>query len=389
MKVLFITHKPSFPQIDGGCVASAQILMGLEKSELDYRVATLYTPKHPYSKQTFPPEIQAQIVLAHEIHSTDLLRNLKLWLSKKHSIFLGRFYDKSFANELALLCREFQPNIIHFESLFAAVYLQELRLISNAKFVLRSHNIEHQLWEDRLSQGGVMKKTLLNYAVKRLKIEEIEIYKQVHGIAAMAQSEVDFAASHHIKTPIIHLPTGSQEQTTKSTLGNDFFHLAAMDWEPNIKGLQWLLSKVWTTQNFQDKNVLHIAGKNLNSDEHSNVAGIINHGMVADSKAFMCDYGIMLVPLFEGSGLRIKIIEAGSLGVPIIATGKAVEGIGLENGKHYLEANDAEEFGQAMRLLMNDVSLRRNLGSEIHTFMRNHYDQVQLNGQLLEFYRNI
>ena len=95
---------------------------------------------------------------------------------------------------------------------------------------------------------------------------------------------------------------------------------------------------------------MHLAGKGLIDDEFDELV-IKNHGSVESSQVFMCGHGIMVVPLFEGSGLRIKIIEAGALGVPIIATAKAVEGIGLTAGEHYFEANNAEAFIGAMLLL--------------------------------------
>jgi glycosyltransferase involved in cell wall biosynthesis len=103
----------------------------------------------------------------------------------------------------------------------------------------------------------------------------------------------------------------------------------------------------------------------------------------------MCGQGIMVVPLFEGSGLRIKIIEAGALGVPIIATTKAVEGIGLTAGEHYFEANNAEAFIGAMLLLSNDVSLRRKVGENLRQFVQENFDQNELNRKLIEFYRGI
>jgi glycosyltransferase involved in cell wall biosynthesis len=211
----------------------------------------------------------------------------------------------------------------------------------------------------------------------------------VDGLVAIAKNELDFLREYNLHQPAVYIPTGFDLGTRESGYGNDFFHLAAMDWQPNIQGLTWFLKEVWQHSPCAKNNLLHLAGKGLDKQQYNNYDGLKNHGPIPDSQAFMCDYGIMLVPLFEGSGLRIKIIEAGALGVPIIATTKAVEGIGLLPNVHFLEANTSNEFEKAMQLLVNDVSLRQSLGAAIRVFMQQNYNQDIFNDRLIEFYQNI
>lgn len=389
MKILLITHKPSFPKIDGGCLASAQIILGLERSGLDYKIATITTPKHPFHEESFPTEIQEKVALNFHLDTGNTSRNIKAWLASEKSMFLARFYEPKFEKQLQELCVNYQPDLVHFESLFATVYMPALRAVCDAKMLLRSHNVEHELWQDRIKKTNRIKNWLLKNHVLQLKTAEIELFNSADGIATISKKELDFIKKNNISTPAIYLPTGLKIGNNASRYGNDFFHLAAMDWQPNINGLNWFLQEVWNKSDFAKNNVLHIAGKSLDIENFREFKGLKNHGVVADSQAFMCDYGIMVVPLFEGSGLRIKIIEAGSLGVPIIATNKAVEGIGLKHGVHYLEANSAAEFQKAMQLLMNDVSLPRSLGEAIRQFMQKNFNQDILNSQLIEFYKNI
>jgi glycosyltransferase involved in cell wall biosynthesis len=388
MKILVVTHKPFFPKIDGGCFSTAQLISGLNNSGIELRIATITTPKHPFDATSFPKDILKKIQLYHFIDTTNTVRNFKSWLSTSRSIFTQRFYDERFLRKLVDLCKSFAPDYIHFESLFSAVYLPELRKTSSAKMLVRTHNIEYQLWQDRIRNGGAAQQLLLSGHVKRLESEEIELLRAADGIVAISQNEFNFFKQFTSK-PCLYLPTGVEVDDTESHYGNDFFCLASMDWRPNVNGLSWFLKEVWLKYDCAKNNILHLAGKGLDKEAYSEIAGLKNHGMVADSKRFMCDFGIMLVPLFQGSGLRIKIIEAGALGVPIIATAKAVEGIGLQKGKHFLEANNAAEFAQAMQLLMNDVSLRRNLGTALRAFMNENYNPEQLNSRLIEFYRNI
>jgi glycosyltransferase involved in cell wall biosynthesis len=388
MKVLVIAHKPPFPRIDGGCIATAQLILGLEHEKINYNLALIHTQKHPFSQRAFPEKIQKKIVLTTAIKTDGLLANMKALRNANHSVFTARFFDAGFANQLLQYCEKEQPDIIHFESLFAAVYFNTLKEKCKAKFILRTHNIEHQLWQQRASTSNFFKRLALQKQTTMLKKEELSVLHQVDGIAAIAKNELEFVAKNNISTPTIWLPSGIDPSTMNSSFGNDFFHLGAMDWSPNRRAVQWFLKNVWSSYPEKKQNILHLAGKGLLEDDYAGF-GVKNHGTVVNSERFMSENGIMVVPLFEGSGLRIKILEAGSLGVPIIATAKAVEGIGLTSGTHYFECNSAESFTGAMLLLSNDVSLRRKIGENLRQFVQENFDQNELNRKLIEFYRGI
>lgn len=369
-------------------MASAQLISGLEQQGVDYRLALIHTPKHPFIEAAFPKSIRERIVLTHKVNTSGIFLNIKAFTNERYSLFTARFFNPHFAHQLLDYCQKEKPDIIHFESLFAAVYCDVLKTQIKAKYVLRSHNVEHQLWEDRAKSMNCLKRVILKKQIAQLKHEEVLALTKMDGIAAIAKNEIEFIASNKITTPGIWLPMGVQHSNNLSQFGNDFFHLGAMDWTPNRRAVQWFMANVWTTYPARKQNILHLAGKGLHEEDFK-MLGVKNHGTVCNSQKFMCEHGIMVAPLFEGSGLRIKVIEAAAIGVPIIATSKAVEGIGLVSGTHYFEANSAEAFKEAMLLLSNDVSLRRKIGEALRDFVQKHFNQEDLNRKLTAFYRGI
>jgi glycosyltransferase involved in cell wall biosynthesis len=390
MKVLIITHKPPFPAIDGGCVATAQIVEMLEENQMDYRLALIHTPKHPLVLDAFPRAIRKKIVCSELINTTSIWRFLLSVFDWRNAVFLQRFYSKNFEQKLLNFCETYKPDVIHFESLFATVYYEALRKRNPVqKFVLRSHNLEHELWRQRAKSSLFLHRLFLHLPIEKLRKWEDYIFKQMDGIAAIALDEIEFGKRIAPGAPSIYLPSGVAVTEESSTCEPVFFHIAAMDWSPNKRALHWFLEKVWKESNFADTTKLHLAGKGLKKADYITFGGIKNHGMVADSRDFMLHHGIMIVPLFEGSGLRIKIIEAGALGTPIIATKKAVEGLHLEQGEHILLAETANEFRAAMQLLLEDVSLRKKIGLGIKKYMNDNFNQELLKEKLVEFYRSI
>jgi len=59
----------------------------------------------------------------------------------------------------------------------------------------------------------------------------------------------------------------------------------------------------------------------------------------------------LVVPVFQGSGTRLKVVEAAVLGRPVVSTALGAEGLSLDPGRHYLRAEDAAGFAQAAQAL--------------------------------------
>ena len=68
-----------------------------------------------------------------------------------------------------------------------------------------------------------------------------------------------------------------------------------------------------------------------------------------------------LLPIFEGGGSRIKVLEALAAGLPVVATPKAVEGLALRPDHHFLPAERAAEYVAAMIRLADDRDFRDRL----------------------------
>ena len=68
-----------------------------------------------------------------------------------------------------------------------------------------------------------------------------------------------------------------------------------------------------------------------------------------------------VVPLREGGGSRLKVLEALALGTPVVATAKGVEGLDLVPGRDFLLADEADDFARRTLELLGDRGLRDRL----------------------------
>jgi glycosyltransferase involved in cell wall biosynthesis len=86
-------------------------------------------------------------------------------------------------------------------------------------------------------------------------------------------------------------------------------------------------------------------------------------GEVPDMRPYLAAAAGMVVPLFQGGGIRFKILEAFAANVPVISTAKGAEGLAVEDGKHLLLAETADEFVAAVQRLRTDEHLANRLAA--------------------------
>ena len=94
----------------------------------------------------------------------------------------------------------------------------------------------------------------------------------------------------------------------------------------------------------------------------------------------------MVVPLFSGSGLRVKIIEGMSSGRSIVATPAATDGIICESGKDLFTASEPGEFAGRVLTLLKDKKLRIETGRNAMENVIKNYNILAESRSLLKFY---
>ncbi len=116
------------------------------------------------------------------------------------------------------------------------------------------------------------------------------------------------------------------------------------------KALNGFSKTVWLKVQQKNPNLkLYLAGRNMPQWLLDyKMQNVVIVGEVADSQQFINSKSIMLVPLFSGGGMRVKIIEGMAYGKTIISTAIGAEGIVYEHKKDILIANNENEFADAI-----------------------------------------
>ena len=114
---------------------------------------------------------------------------------------------------------------------------------------------------------------------------------------------------------------------------------------------------------------------------------VIVLGEVDDAREFLASKAIMIVPLFSGSGIRVKIIEGMAAGKTIISTAIGAEGIACSHRENILVADAPCEFFEMISICVTDSRLCEKIGIEARVLIETEYNPKALIQKLLGFYQ--
>ncbi|MBL7898188.1 MAG: glycosyltransferase [Crocinitomicaceae bacterium] len=396
MRILQLCNKPPLPKIDGGCIAIYNISEGLLTAEQDLQILTVSTEKHPFLADAYSAEfLTATKMDAVFVDTRVNIIDAFSALVTSDSYNISRFFSTDFDRLLENRLKSEPFDIVQLESLFMTPYISTIRRNSLAKIVLRSHNLEHIIWE-RLANtsGNQAKKLYLRHLASKLKTYEKRTINDVDGIAAISFEDTRRFTELKCSVPLITIPFGIDLK--KYPAGNyqkknhlQLFHIGAMNWGPNLEGINWFLDEIWN--DLKELPVeLHLGGREMpNSILKLADTKLKIYGDVPDAISFMQQSDVMVVPLLSGSGMRVKIIEGMALGKIVITTTVGAEGIDCENGVHLLIADTPDEFYKHAKSLAENPDLCERISSNARKLVESKYDNNKIILELISFYEKL
>ena len=376
MKLLFFTSKPIFPSLDGGCYASEKLLNCLLHAGVDVKHVTLSTPKHPFKESAFPSELLQRVQPINFFVDTDVRPiSAFLHLFKSSSYNCDRFYSTAVEKSLVDLVKTEHFDGIILDSLFTTPYLNALRAVFKGKIVVRTHNVEHQLWEQYSADASGLKKWYLKRLARDLKRFEIQQLNAVDGILSISEDDSELFQSLGIRTAITQVPVPVEVNDHPLNVdGKSLYYIGSMDWKPNQQAVTELIGWMPRLREKIPELELHIAGSKseefLASDEPN---GVFVHGYVNSVEDFALEHGILVSPIRSASGVRIKFLEAMAAGIPIVTTKLGALGIDLTEPDCICIAETEADFTQHITSLVLDPITRREIGTNAQDYIKKNH----------------
>ena len=368
-KVLILSNKVPYPAKDGSSIAMARLLENLiEMGNCSITYGAINTVKHRKKIEDFPKNVLEKIALkTFEANTSPTVFNgMSNLLFSKRPFHTVRFHLPEVEQWLNSFEGDSFDTVI-LEGAFMGDYLSDAQRVGK-RVVLRAHNLEHLIWERTTkNESFALKKWYLNLQAQRLKKFEEVLTKEVDAVWSISPVDSNWFLTLNEKTFFVPVSVHSKPMSGDIKAKKCFF-LGALDWLPNLESVEWFLTRVWPLIHASDPSIeFHLAGNKTPSHlMNAHLPGVTVHGRVASAEEFTKNYGVSVIPLLSGSGVRIKLLENGCHGIPTVSTSIGAEGVYSGSDTILPLADDAESFAKQVVKLCTDTQKANDVAKALH-----------------------
>lgn len=154
----------------------------------------------------------------------------------------------------------------------------------------------------------------------------------------------------------------------------DIIFYGAMNRIENSLSAEWFIDEVMPLLVEYNVRFIVIGNKPPKSLTSRQSDRVVVTGFVQDPSVYFKDAMCLVAPLLLGAGIKVKILEALSAGLPVLTNDIGIEGIKAINGIDYIHCNTPEEYMKSIVKLIEDDSLSKFISINANNCISNNYN---------------
>jgi glycosyltransferase involved in cell wall biosynthesis len=204
--------------------------------------------------------------------------------------------------------------------------------------------------------------------------EEIERVRLFDKAICISREEMNFFERVCKRTKFYYVPHFSEEREIKNEKKEFDLLFVGSDNPFNVRGMSWFFDNVYTRL-ADNLKIAIIGGVNKELLAYrSKFKNVMFTEFVRDIDAIYQKSKIAICPLKGGTGLKVKVVEAMSFGLPIVTTKYGLLSIdGSNNG--CIQADAPQDFASAIERLISDDSIYTELSKSAFDYFRNNFSR--------------
>lgn len=312
----------------------------------------------------------------------------------------GSPLEANVSRKLEEIIRTFQPDLVIFEELWLNCYLPVVQQF-DCQVIFDGHNVEAPLHLDNQNKSGTSIDTALSaLTFRKIKAAEQQMAQQAAQVWLCSQDDVDvFAKLYDPSAPLCVVPNGidvghyhdvragtSPLPEGLATSQHVLVFVGRYSYSPNAVAAHLLIEEIFPRLQVQysDCSLLLVGSSPTPqmlsaAQAHANIT-VTNR--VEDVRPYLALATVVIVPLLEGGGTRLKILEAFAAGRPVVSTTKGAEGLLVEDGQHLLIRDGVDQLVSGVDDLWSDSSLRADIAEKAYQLVQRQYSW-EANGQVI------
>lgn len=303
-------------------------------------------------------------------------------------------WSRTMADALARVARERPPDLWQFEW---SPYLDMLdRSVPGARLVI-AHNVDTLIWQRYFEHAqGWARREYIRRQWRKFDRFERRVFHDADQVVAVSPEDARLVRDWFAQPRVEVVENGVDSEHFAGVQGEHdsrrILFLGALDWRPNLDGVAVLLDRIFPAVLAQEPHArLSIVGRHPPASLAQRISampGVELHADVPDVRPFLGQCGVMTVPLRIGGGSRLKILESLAAGLPVVSTRVGAEGLELQPGEHYVQAEEADMAAALVQAIRQPDAMRAQAdkGREL---VRRKYDWSVLADKLEAIWRNV
>ncbi len=282
-------------------------------------------------------------------------------------------------------------NLIIASTFNSIPYVQKIKHIP---LMLEEHNFTTKWLKERYMNSETTIRKLTKWiSWKKCKNYENKVYPHFKLVTMVSETDKQAVRDElpRYKGRLEVVPNGVDLRSRKfrsiTPEINTLIFNGSLTYAANLDAMKFFKKEIW--------HLIQLKIPEAKLTITGNIQGVDLSWLDGDSKIHLTGYlddvvkvinrnWICVVPIRDGSGTRLKILEAMALGVPVVTTSKGVEGINAVNGIHVLVADDPARFADACIQLLTNPSLHGSLAIQARHLVENEYGWEEIAGNFVK-----
>lgn len=278
------------------------------------------------------------------------------------------------------------PDIVIMQWTGAGMLLNEIKKLFQGSYTV--------IIEEDVSFLGMLRYSRLHADQKKyfkqyqiLKARELEMLNKTDLVVVNNQKDADLLvengiSSHKIYTAMPYYDDYSDvKRLFQENKSRDLLFYGSMEREENHLSVMWFIEHVMPKLQ-EEKVRLFVVGNQPRPELLQQQNEYIRvEGFVKDVKPYFSRAVCMVAPLKLGAGVKIKILEGLSAGLPVLTNDIGIEGIPAKDGVEYLHCHREEDYVNNVKNLIHHDELAKSIGEAARRFMQSTYNiDLKLDG---------
>lgn len=396
MNILQLTHIFPYPLDDGGKIS----IYNLTKQFSLNGANVFFAGLQPYKPE--PTDVDAILQWCKEavffpVERKYTLRSMVRNIFSPVPVNIHKYHSRSILDGMIRFASDKQIDIIHTDHLHMGYYGLALKQILGRPAVLRAHNLEMKIMQ-RFAEH--QKNPLVRWyaAEQARKFQSYEpqtcaSFDECLMITPEDEKTLRSMAPHVCSSVItagVDVDFFSPDPVVRSN--DTIAYIGNLEWWPNVHGLVEFVKNTFPILMQKRPTIkLLIYGRNPSEQIRRlhDGSNIIVRGFVNDIREAFRSSEIVIVPLYVGSGIRIKILEAMAMGKTIVTTSIGCEGIETHSRECFVKADSPTEFVYQICTLLDNPNRRNTLASNAHQVAKQYYSWSAIGSEFISRYESL